>query len=56
MQGTAADLIKIAMISVDDWILSSAAKIRMIFEEEHEGAIRQFVLKQGGGNYVFVRE
>jgi DNA polymerase-1 len=36
MQGTAADLIKLAMISVHDWIHASAPEIRMIMQVHDE--------------------
>ncbi len=36
MQGTAADIIKRAMISVQDWLLSSAAPARMIMQVHDE--------------------
>ncbi|MCE1787419.1 DNA polymerase, partial [Enterobacter hormaechei] len=32
MQGTAADIIKKAMIAVDDWIVSEEPKVRMIMQ------------------------
>lgn len=36
MQGTAADLIKLAMISVDDWIESSRAPVTMVMQVHDE--------------------
>ncbi|MFD0706761.1 DNA polymerase I [Photorhabdus akhurstii] len=36
MQGTAADIIKKAMIAVDDWIVSEAPKVRMIMQVHDE--------------------
>ncbi|NHB97772.1 DNA polymerase I [Photorhabdus stackebrandtii] len=36
MQGTAADIIKKAMIAVDDWIISEAPKVRMIMQVHDE--------------------
>ncbi|MBD2785055.1 DNA polymerase I [Xenorhabdus sp. DI] len=46
MQGTAADIIKLAMIAVDDWIVSEQPDVRMIMQvhdelvfEVHESAL-----------------
>jgi DNA polymerase-1 len=36
MQGTAADLIKLAMLAVDRWIRESAGDIRMIMQVHDE--------------------
>ncbi|WP_387465964.1 DNA polymerase I [Photorhabdus sp. RM323S] len=36
MQGTAADIIKKAMIAVDDWIISEEPKVRMIMQVHDE--------------------
>ncbi|HDZ77811.1 MAG TPA: DNA polymerase I, partial [Gammaproteobacteria bacterium] len=36
MQGTAADLIKMAMISVDKWIMGEAQDVRMIMQVHDE--------------------
>ncbi len=36
MQGTAADIIKRAMISIDDWIMSSKEDVRMIMQVHDE--------------------
>ena len=36
MQGTAADIIKIAMLAVDDWLQDSAADARMIMQVHDE--------------------
>jgi len=36
MQGTAADLIKLAMLAVDRWLLESGARVRMIMQVHDE--------------------
>ncbi|WP_092519513.1 DNA polymerase I [Xenorhabdus japonica] len=36
MQGTAADIIKLAMIAVDDWIISEQPNVRMIMQVHDE--------------------
>jgi DNA polymerase-1 len=36
MQGTAADIIKIAMLAVDDWLLQGEADARMIMQVHDE--------------------
>jgi DNA polymerase-1 len=36
MQGTAADLIKLAMLAVHDWINSSAVNVKMIMQVHDE--------------------
>ncbi len=36
MQGTAADIIKIAMIRVDDWLQSSRAGARLVMQVHDE--------------------
>ncbi|MFQ5936152.1 MAG: DNA polymerase, partial [Acidiferrobacterales bacterium] len=36
MQGTAADLIKLAMLAVDDWIRTSGADVRMLMQVHDE--------------------
>jgi DNA polymerase-1 len=36
MQGTAADLIKLAMLAVDKWILKEARDVRMIMQVHDE--------------------
>jgi DNA polymerase-1 len=36
MQGTAADLIKLAMLAVHDWINSSAANVKMVMQVHDE--------------------
>jgi len=48
MQGTAADLIKLAMIAVDDWLRDTGAVVRMIMQvhdelvfEVHEDTVEQ---------------
>jgi DNA polymerase-1 len=56
MQGTAADIIKRAMISVQNWILESGAPVRMIMqvhdelvfevEEEHAAAVQDEIVVQ----------
>jgi len=55
MQGTAADIIKIAMISVDDWLQSSQAGARLVMqvhdelvlevEETQLDSVREMVIK-----------
>jgi hypothetical protein len=39
MQGTAADIIKRAMIAVDDWLLSEKPRVRMIMQVPCIGAL-----------------
>ncbi|MCP5141142.1 MAG: DNA polymerase I [Chromatiales bacterium] len=36
MQGTAADIIKLAMLSVDDWIMNKAPPVRMVMQVHDE--------------------
>jgi DNA polymerase-1 len=36
MQGTAADIIKMAMLAIDDWLLKEAADVRMIMQVHDE--------------------
>ncbi len=55
MQGTAADLIKLAMIAVDDWIQSKAPEIKMIMQV-HDELVFEIPKKQLGDAEANIRE